>query len=57
MIYKLFGLMEVNGGPGIQQQGLLLVELLDAQRLRIEAVPGQFSTASAFGANTRVYLR
>ncbi len=56
VIYRLLYPGEPTGPPLDQQGGLLLVQLLDADRLRIEAVPTQAATA-AFSGNAELYLR
>jgi hypothetical protein len=42
--------------PGAQQ-GLLLVQLLDATSLRIEAFPGSLATSGTFTSQAQLYLR
>jgi len=46
------------GGPaGTQQLGLLLVQVLDARRLRVEVRANDRSGAAPFGAGASLYVR
>jgi hypothetical protein len=57
VVYRLLAAGEPGGPPGTAQQGLLIVELLDAGRLRVEAVPSQTATTATFSADAQTYLR
>lgn len=57
VIYRLLNTGEPGGPPGTQQLGLLVVQLLDAQRLRVEVVADQLSSSAAFSAQASVYVR
>ena len=54
--YRLLHPGDPTGPPTNLQVGLLLVHLLDGERLRIEAVPTQAAPA-AFSANAQICLR
>ena len=43
--------------PLTTQLGWLMVQLLDADRLRIQAIPMQPSAPTAFGTGAELYLR
>ena len=57
VIYRLLSVGDSFGPPPMSQFGLLLVQLLDAERLRIEAVPTTSARTAAFSANAQLYLR
>jgi hypothetical protein len=57
VVYRLLELGEPGGPAGTRQLGLLLVQLLDAERLRVEAVSNQVATTATFGPDARIYLR
>jgi len=55
--YRLFATGEPGGPQGTQQLGRLLVQLLDAGRLQVEAVPGASQESVGFGPNAAIYVR
>jgi hypothetical protein len=55
--YRLLETGEPGAAPGTRQLGLLLVQMLDESRLRIEALPDSRATTGTFGPNSRIYLR
>lgn len=65
MVYRMMLVGAPQGPPTNLQGGWLLVQLLDASRLRIEAVPLAFASSianagpapTAFSANAEIYLR
>lgn len=57
VVYRLLELGEPGGVPGIQQLGLLAVQVLDAQRLRVEARPDRNAATMTFSAAASIYLR
>ncbi len=57
MVYRLFNTGEPGGPPGTTQLGLLIVEMLDPQRIRVEAVPDSLARTAAFSANAQIYVR
>jgi hypothetical protein len=56
VIFTLVDVGSSDGPPGTEQRGLLLVQLLDASRMRIEAVKTK-APAATFSAKARIYLR
>jgi hypothetical protein len=57
VVYRLLNTGEPGGAPGITQLGLLLVQMLDASRLRVEAMPEPLARTATFSANAQVYVR
>lgn len=57
VVYRLLNTGEPGGLPGTQQIGLLIVQLLDQQRLRIEAVPQTTGSSASFSSRAEIYLR
>ena len=57
VVYRLLAVGEPGRPPGTQQFGLLIVQLLDAQRLRIEAVPQTTGSSASFSNRAEIYLR
>lgn len=57
VVYRLLNLGEPGEAPGTTQLGLLLVQMLDAGRIRVEAIPDTVSRTGAFSANAQIYLR
>ena len=55
--YRLLNTGEPGGPPGTQQLGLLLVQLLDAQHLRVEVVNTQLSSTGTFSGQAVTYVR
>ncbi len=55
--YRLLNLGEPGGPPGTDQLGLLVVQMLDAGRIRVEALPERVGTSAVFTANSRIYVR
>ncbi len=55
--YRLLNTGEPGGPPGTTQMGLLLVEMLDAARMRVEAVRETIATTAVFTGNAQVYVR
>ena len=56
VVYRLLEAGEPGGPPGTAQQGLLVVQLLDAGRLRVEAIPTLTATTAAFSDSAQTYL-
>lgn len=57
VILRLLSTGEPGGPPGTDQVGLLLVQMHEAGRLRIEAVHDSSSRTAAFSGNARIYVR
>ncbi len=57
VVYRLLNTGEPNGPAGTTQLGLLLVQLIDAQHLRIEVVSDPQSTAATFSSAAVTYVR
>jgi len=57
VVYRLLNSGEPGGPPGVDQLGLLVVQMLDAQRMKVEAVPDRISRTAAFSANAQIYVR
>jgi len=55
--FRLLETGEPGGPPGTRQVGLLLAQLLDSRRLRIEVVAGARATAASFSDAATVYVR
>jgi len=55
--YRLLNTGEPGGPPGIDQIGLLLVQLVDAGHLRVEVVNDHASATAAFSGQARTYIR
>ena len=55
--YRLLETGEPGGPAGTRQLGLLVVQLLDARRLRVEIRPGDLAASATFGAGAAVYVR
>ena len=55
--YRLLNTGEPGGPPGRDQLGLLLVEMLDASRIRVEAVQTRAGTGATLSSESRVYVR
>ncbi len=57
VVYRLQSTGDPGGAAGTQEAGLLVVQLLDERRIRIEVIPdGRLSTA-AFSGQAVVYIR
>lgn len=54
---RLLNTGEPGGPPGITQQGLLLVQMVDATHLRVEAVAETLKTAATFSSAAVTYVR
>lgn len=57
VVYRLLETGEPGGPPGTRQVGLLLTQLLESRRLRVEVVPDQRSTTASFSAAAAIYVR
>ena len=57
VVYRLLSTGEPGGPPGTQQAGLLVVQMLDADRLRIEALHDTTGRNETFTAHAQIYLR
>ena len=57
VVYRLLNTGEPGGPPGTSQLGLLVVQMLDPQRIRIELVPDQLARTASFSANAQFYVR
>ena len=55
--YRLFNLGEPGGVPGTDQLGLLVVQMLDATRIRVDVLPVRTGSTAAFTAAARIYVR
>ncbi len=56
-VYRLLYKGEPGGPPGTEQKGLIVVQLLDAQRLRVEVVLDPIRSTAGFSAQAVTYLR
>ncbi|MEO8482781.1 MAG: hypothetical protein ABI634_11260 [Acidobacteriota bacterium] len=57
IVYRLLEAGEPGGPAGTRQVGLLLAQLLDARRLRLEVVPDQLAAGASFSAAAATYVR
>ena len=57
VIFRLLETGEPGGAPGTRQFALLLTQLVDARRLRIEVVLDGLGTSAVFSANATTYIR
>lgn len=57
VVYRLLETGEPGGPAGTRQQGLLLTQLLDTRRLRVEVVPDALAASAAFTSAAALYIR
>ncbi len=57
IVYRLLNTGEPGGPPGTTQVGLFLVQMLDAGRIRVEAVPEWAATTASFSGQAQIYVR
>jgi hypothetical protein len=57
VLYRLLNTGEPNGPAGTTQTGLLLVQLIDTQHLRVEVINDQQSTTATFSSAAVTYVR
>ncbi len=55
--YRLLNLGEPGGAPGTDQLGLLVVQMLDATRIRVDVLPVRTRSTAEFTSTARIYLR
>lgn len=57
VVYRLLEMGEPGGPAGTRQLGLVVVELLERRRLRIEVVPEQRASTASFSEAAAIYVR
>lgn len=57
VVYRLLETGEPAGPPGTRQLALLLTQLLDNRRLRVEVVSDQNSPTASFSTSAAIYVR
>lgn len=57
VVYRLLNLGEPGGPPGIDQLGLIVLQLDAVGRLRVEALGDRIGRTASFSGNARTYLR
>lgn len=57
LVYRLLNTGEPGGPAGVDQLGLLLVQLVDGGHLRVEAVNDRVATTATFSSLARTYVR
>ena len=57
VVYRLLNTGEPGGAAGTSQVGLLVVQMLDGQRIRVEAVANPVASTAEFSANAKIYVR
>jgi hypothetical protein len=55
--YRLLNTGEPGGPAGVDQIGLLLVQLIDGGHLRVEVINDRVSPTGTFGDQARTYIR
>jgi len=55
--YRLLYPGDPGGPAGTQQAGLLVAQMLDNERIRVQAVADQTATTAAFGSGAQIYVR
>lgn len=57
VVFRLLETGEPGGPPGVNQRGLLLVQMLDARRLRVEVVQDSLARQAEFSDAAKIYVR
>ena len=57
VVYRLLEMGEPAGPPGTRQLALLLIQLLDTRRLRVEVVFDQNAPTASFSSSAAIYVR
>jgi hypothetical protein len=55
--YRLLYAGEPGGPAGTQPSGLMVVQLVDGQHLRVEVIADALATAASFSTQARIYVR
>ena len=55
--YRLLEAGETGGPPGTRQVALLVTQLLEGRRLRVEVVRDQIATTAGFSSAASIYVR
>jgi hypothetical protein len=57
VVYRLLNTGEPGGPPGVDQLGLLVVQLVDGGHLRVEVVNDRLAASAAFSGQAKTYIR
>lgn len=57
VVYRLLNTGEPGGPAGVDQLGLLLVQLVDGGHLRVEVVNDRLSASASFSGQVKTYIR